>query len=139
MDPQFINQNIDPLDSLTVALRGLDMRSKAIAGNLANLNTPGYKRQIVSFEEKLEQIQKSNKLNDIPLASTNEKHFTNAVYRVSDVPIEFRSDDLETDIDGNSVDVDKEMLDLTKTGLRYKALTNMSKKYFENMKGIIGT
>lgn len=139
MDPQSINQKIDPLESLTVGLQGLDIRSKAIAGNIANLNTPGYKRQIVKFEEALQEVQKSNKLSDIPLDATNPKHFTNSVYRISDTPIEVTTDNMSLSVDENSVDIDKEMLELTKTGLRYKALTNMSKKYFESMRGIIGT
>ena len=37
----------------------------------------------------------------------------------------------------NNVNVEKEMIDLTQTGLRFKAVSTLSKKYFENMRGII--
>ena len=44
--------------TLEAALHGTEVRQEAIARNLANANTPGYKRTDVSFQQELaEQLQ----------------------------------------------------------------------------------
>jgi flagellar basal-body rod protein FlgB len=40
--------------ALHAALRGLDARQKAIADNVANVETPGYRARSVSFEDSLQ-------------------------------------------------------------------------------------
>ncbi len=130
-------QPINPADSLGVALTGLALRSKAIAGNLANTNTPDYKRKIVSFEEQLQQVQSKQRLSDIPMATTNAKHFNNDVHAINEIQPRIETDPSSIFVDHNNVDIDREMMDLTKTGLNYKAVSNMTKKYFEQMKGIV--
>lgn len=137
MDDSSYIKSINPTDSLGVALQGLNMRSKAIAGNLANTNTPGYKRKIVSFEEQLKQVQGQLRLGDIPLATTDSKHFGNEVNSIQDLQPRIEIDPSSIFVDQNNIDIDKEMLDLAKTGLSYKALTSITKKYFEQMKGIV--
>ena len=42
-------------------LDALSMRSKVAMHNIANQNTPGYKRYYVSFEEQLQQATKAGK------------------------------------------------------------------------------
>lgn len=44
-------------DLLKTALDAYSMRQKAIASNVANIDTPGYKRIEVPFEEQLQQAQ----------------------------------------------------------------------------------
>ena len=39
------------------AMQAYAWRSQAIASNLANLDTPGYKRVAVSFEDALQEVQ----------------------------------------------------------------------------------
>lgn len=41
------------LTALTSALDGLSLRQRAIADNIANVNTPGYHAKVVSFERAL--------------------------------------------------------------------------------------
>ncbi len=137
MDDSSYIKPINPTDSLGVALQGLNMRSKAIAGNLANTNTPDYKRKIVGFEEQLRQVQSQSRLTDIPLATTDGKHFSNEVNSFQEIQPRIETDPSSIFVDHNNIDIDREMLDLTKTGLSYKAITGMTKKYFEQMKGIV--
>lgn len=137
MDDLSVNKPINPIDNLGVALQGLSMRSKAIAGNLANINVPEYKRKTVNFEEQLQKANGKARLSDIPLATTNEKHFSNDVNSISEINIEVETDPSSVLVDHNNVDIEREMLDLTKTGLSYKAISGITKKYFEEMKGII--
>ncbi|CAB4577855.1 unannotated protein [freshwater metagenome] len=39
--------------ALRMAINGLDARQQSIAANIANLETPGYRARIVSFEDSL--------------------------------------------------------------------------------------
>ena len=86
MEPESIQNSYtpDPKDSIEIALRGLSQRSKAIAGNIANINTPNYKRRQVSFEETLQKVQDGGRLSDIPLEKTNERHFSNSIFSIND-------------------------------------------------------
>lgn len=141
------NFNVNPnnsqqtTDALEVALKGLGMRSEAISGNIANINTPGYKRRTVDFEQTLmKQIQKGNKLSDIPMEKTHANHYSNDVFEINQIKdsmsIETTSEG-SFHVNGNNVDIDREMIELSKTGLRYKAVSKMAKKNFETMRGII--
>jgi flagellar basal-body rod protein FlgB len=40
-------------NALHMAINGLDARQQAISGNVANLETPGYRARTVSFEDSL--------------------------------------------------------------------------------------
>ena len=55
---------------LEKTLNGLDLRNKAISNNIANVDTPNYKRRSVSFRNELKSAIEGN--ND--LAVTNNKH-----------------------------------------------------------------
>jgi flagellar basal-body rod protein FlgB len=128
----------NPLASVEVALNGLYDRDKSISGNIANVDTPDYKRQVTSFEEQLAKVQSGNKLSDIPLKVTNPKHFSNEIFKISDIKPQ-TTRDYETDIhsNGNNVDIDAEMLRLAKTGMQFRAISDMAKRQFEGLKGII--
>lgn len=140
-----VNNSEQPTIALEIALKGLAMRSKALTGNIANVSTPGYKRRSVDFEQTLmKQIQDSNSLSDIEMKKTHDDHFSNQVFEISQL-----KGNLSIEIDsqtgyeqsllneGNNVDIDREMIELTKTGLRFKAVSKMTKKHFEGLRGII--
>ncbi|MDD9898670.1 MAG: flagellar basal body rod protein FlgB [Candidatus Melainabacteria bacterium] len=130
-----------PVNNLEYAMKGLSLRSKAIAGNIANINTPDYKRQVVNFEETLQkQSQKQESDPDVPdvtMAATAPGHLApEETVRENSLNISIEEDQT-FHTNGNSVDIDREMVELSKTGLRFKALTKLAGKRFENMKGII--
>lgn len=141
MEPESIQNSYtpNPRDSVEIAIRGLSERSKAIAGNIANLNTPGYKRREVSFEETLQKVQDAGRLSDIPLEKTNEKHFSNTIFSINDAMSSIEAKPVENDffINGNNVDIEHEMIELTKTGMRYKAITSLAKKQYDSLRTTI--
>lgn len=141
MEPESIQNSYSPKpsDSVEIALKGLSLRSKAIAGNIANLNTPNYKRRQVSFEETLQKVQSSGNLSDIPLDKTHERHFSNSVFSIEDAMqgMEAKPEENDFFINGNNVDIEREMVELTKTGMRYKAITNLAKKQYDSMRTTI--
>ena len=61
-----------PINLLEKALAGSSLRHKVISNNIANINTPGYKRMEVSFEEELAAVaQRETRQSGISLTHTN--------------------------------------------------------------------
>lgn len=118
-----------------LALNGLSRRRDVISQNIANVDTPGYKAQQLSFESALQSAIK--KESSISLATTNPGHIglsgfgTNGFNTISPRP------GGTTRADNNNVDIDSELTQLTETGLRYQALTNVVGKKFTLLKSIL--
>lgn len=109
-------------DVMTYLVKGLDtssLRQRVHAHNLANLNTPGFKRSYVEFEEILKNAMTGTERS---LAVTRENHIGG---RAKGVPEPRVVRDASTSMrpDGNNVDVDKEMTMLAINQLYYSALS----------------
>ena len=97
--------------ALAAALRGAAAQHEAIADNIANVDTPGFIRSDVRFEEALAgALQRARR----------------APHRASDLvsalPVRARRDhSLPARADGNNVDIDREAVALAKNALRYHA------------------
>lgn len=125
----------DPLESLETSLQGLSKRSKAIAANIANANTQNYIRREVSFEDAL-QDELYKEPFKLKTSITDSEHFEQPVTDLKQT-INTYLDNESPFNEINNINLEREMIDLTKTGLRYKAVSNITKRYFEHMKGII--
>ena len=124
--------------SLEVGIRGLMQRHEIIAGNISNAGTPNYIAKEVAFEDELAKIQRKIRYgNDIELSNTYDEHFSLAASSVIEAKIEISEPERDFITNGNNVDLDREMLILGKTGMKYKAVANMGKRFFEHMQAII--
>lgn len=85
--------------ALTSALDGLSQRQRAIADNIANVNTAGYHAKIVSFEQELAAS-----------VARGDGHVT---ARVSE-------SNAATRLNGNNVELDTETLSNIDTVLRFQ-------------------
>ena len=74
----FSNQSFGVLEK---TLNGLDLRNKAISNNLANVDTPNYKRRSVSFRNQLKSAMEGS--ND--LATTNNRHIATGAGSLNEV------------------------------------------------------
>src|SRR4029078_11167908 len=93
--------------SLEVALHGTELRQQVISNNLANVNTPGFKRSDVEFGPALAEALQFNGTNS-------------AVGAVTPV---VKTDTLSAmRVDGNNVDVDREATYLGRAKMRDSAL-----------------
>jgi len=119
------------VDFYKKALDGTWERNKAITHNIANENTPKYKRKIVTFED---QLKSSIANNRISLKKTNEKHIGNGSHFnpkvLEDKTISYR-------IDGNNVNIDTETADLAKNTIMYDALIRQVIGEFDKIKNVI--
>lgn len=98
--------------------KGLDassLRSKVTSNNIANINTKGYKRYSVSFEESLQ-----NSLESMDLKATKDKHIKTGS-EAGEIKLE---QDLSSSMreDGNNVDIDNEMANQAANNLLYNSL-----------------
>lgn len=134
------------------ALDGLSQRHKAIASNLANVDTPGYRRRDVSFEGALEKAMQATESqtssknrpasNDEPLAmrATRPEHIAlGQLWQTVDQvqPEAIESEGVQFRNDGNAVDVETEMVQLAKNTERYTAIANLQSRSMKGLKSVI--
>lgn len=121
----------DYINVLDKAADAAWLRNDAIANNLANVSTPGYKRQDVSFQTELsraihrsgyasmDETVKNLKARD--LAPRTYQDYTGYSYR----------------LDGNNVDPETENVILAKNQLMYQGLLNSINQEFSNLKSVM--
>lgn len=112
--------------TIETAKKGLDaasLRNDVISNNIANVNTPGFKRQSVIFEEAL-------KKGKIQAERKHPKHIPFS-YERSESPARIITEqDTIYRSDENNVDLDKEMADLAKNTIYYTAIaTRLARKF----------
>lgn len=99
--------------ALNSALDGLSLRQRVIADNIANVQTPGYQAQRVSFEDSLKQA-----------VAQGSGAVTPAVARTLDPARQ----------DGNNVNLDTETLSNIDTNLRYQTATQAVDMTFSQLR-----
>ncbi len=121
---------------LESALDAASLRQKTIAQNVANINTPGFKRSEVVFEEKLQEIL--GKKHRINLVRTHPRHMPLNDERNIEPEIK---EDRHTSItrDGNNVDWEREMVQLAANSLYYSTASLLVGRKFSGMQRIISS
>ena len=94
--------------ALERAIQGSALRHQALAENIANVNTPGYRRQDVDFHSALQAAMPGGTaaLGAVPFSTQVD----------SAAPVRQ---------DGNSVDIDVESANLAQNALEYEALAQV--------------
>lgn len=113
------------------------LRQKVIANNLANVDTPGFKKSYVEFEDVLRQAQNKDRLS---LIRTDTRHIEPSFINIQAVKARVVIDN-STSLrnDGNNVDIDQEMTELAKNGLDYQTIAQiLGNKYSGRKKLITG-
>jgi flagellar basal-body rod protein FlgB len=104
------------------ALNGLALREEMIGRNVANVDTPGYQAVQVDFEKSLQQ-QMGGK-GSLGLTTTSALHISPGNATTGIVATSLRKGG-SARADGNDVDVDVEMAQMTETGIRYQTLIQL--------------
>ena len=117
----------DYINILDKAADGAWLRNDAISNNIANVDTPGYKRQDVNFEEQLRKALKSNRYQTIDekVNNVNLKRLNPSTYR-DHQGFSYR-------LDRNNVDIDTENVELASNQIRYQGLTDSIGQEFTNL------
>ncbi|EHL20010.1 flagellar basal-body rod protein FlgB [Peptoanaerobacter stomatis] len=121
---------------LSKALNAYSMRSEAISNNIANVNTPNYKRSYVRFEEYL---AKANDECTLKGAKTNSKHIDIPSLKGDTFPTVVKDNSVSTREDGNNVNIDTEEVDSVKNYINYSMIADSMTGYFNSLiSGITG-
>lgn len=112
--------------TLDLALGAAGKRQEVLANNLANVNTPGYKRLDVNFDAELAKALDAKRSGDDGDAISSLRPTVSA-----------DASAISVRADGNSVDVDQEMAFLAENNIRYNALVQLSAKKLEGLKYVI--
>ncbi|MBQ3545052.1 MAG: flagellar basal body rod protein FlgB [Lachnospiraceae bacterium] len=104
------------------------IRNEVISNNIANVDTPNYKRQDVEFETYLlAQLQGANSSNlSATVAGMDLDSLNSTIYTDSSL--------LSYRLDGNNVDIDTENVELASNQLKYQALVGSIVNEFSMIK-----
>ncbi len=121
--------------NIDIIQRTLDaevLRRNVIANNIANSDTPNFKRSVVNFEAQLKRALNSEKEVPPPEILTNKRHIP--FYQ----PMDYRKvkprvvlDYLTTSKNnGNNVDIEEEMMNALENQLMYQTLVQVISSEF---------
>jgi len=127
----------DNFNILEKSLHYRQIRQDMIASNIANADTPFYRPKDIRFEEALQAEMNKNKEKKLELAKTDSKHLSGFDSLSSKKPIVFFRDGHLARNDGNSVDIDVEMTEMTKNYIGYNATLEAIKKDISLFKTVI--
>lgn len=126
--------NTNAFDYINVLDKAADaswLRNEAISNNIANVDTPGYKRQDVAFEVELEKAlgmnryvsmdEKVSSANNSRLEARPYTDYANYSYR----------------LDGNNVDIENENVYLAENQLKYQGLLTSITQEFTNLQTVM--
>jgi flagellar basal-body rod protein FlgB len=121
-----INPTNDPqFPALEGILTWASRRQQALGANLANMDTPGYRSKDYSFDQELATID---------MAATSSKHITP---QDDTNPARLYEVDTKAKPNGNNVDLEREMSELTKNGLTYITLVQYLNSQFKTIRTAI--
>lgn len=121
-------------DYINVLDRAADaawQRNEAISNNIANVDTPGYKRQDVAFESVLQQALGNNRYEsmDDKVANVDLSRLRGRAY-LDYANYSYR-------LDGNDVDIENENVMLAENQLKYQGLISSINQEFTNLKTVM--
>lgn len=109
------------VNQLSQLMGAAQLRHGVISQNLANVNTPGYQRLDVQFEELLADHLKSGAC--LPGSSP--------------VPQVVREEGLNSRFDGNNVDIDREISQLNRNAMMFQTYSQLMGSQFDLMRRAI--
>ena len=134
--------NAPNFNYLERGLQAANLRQEVMAHNLANVNTPNFKRSEVVFEELLSRelygVPESEKDGRLEMVRTHDKHLPFKEPEVKRAEAQVRKDNKTTmRTDNNNVDIDIEMAGLAKNSIYYNAMATQLGGYISRVRNVI--
>jgi len=101
----------------------LSLRQNVISQNIANYETPGYKRKSVNFENELQKVL--NEDSSLKLKMNRDQHINNTLSLEKIQPNIQIDNSKSLRDDGNNVDPDIELVRMTQNTLKYNTLSRL--------------
>ena len=111
------------------------LRQEVIANNIANADTPNFKRSVVDFESGLKRALESEKEAPFPTLMTDERHmpFDRPVDYKSILPRRITEWQVTGDNNGNNVDIEEETSNAVNQQLAYNLMVQTVTGQFNNV------
>lgn len=126
--------NTSAFDYINVLEKAADaawLRNECIANNIANVDTPGYKRQDVDFESVLaRELGCADSRNMDRRVGSIKSHRLNVGAYTDASAYSYR-------LDGNNVDIETENVYLAENQLKYNGLLNSINQEFKNLQSVM--
>lgn len=126
--------NTDAFDYINVLDKAADAsweRNTLISNNIANADTPNYKREDIDFESTLQR-----ELGNSKYTSMDSKVHNARSSKLVATPYE-DSTSYSYRLDGNNVDPDTENVELASNQLKYQGLTESISQEFQNLQSVM--
>ncbi len=107
-------------------------RQNVTINNIANVDTPGYKSQYITFENVL-----ARNIRSAQLKSATGKNVENAI-KSTHASVHTTTNE-STRLDGNNVDMDQEQVELVKTTYQYQLMVQSINNDFNRLKDSVAT
>lgn len=121
----------DYIDVLGKAANASWIRNEVLNNNIANDDTPGYKRKDVQFDDILARELRSVQFKDLDKAVANiDTGRLNGRIYTDAISYSYR-------IDGNNVDMDTENVELASNQIKYNTLVDCITQEFARLKSVI--
>jgi len=129
------------VDVLSNAVSGAGVEHTAIANNIANVNTPGYRRQSVSFRDALAAASgdDAGQGDELEMTSNDDRDLGGTA---ADAPVPFdpkpqADPTLQMRVDKSNVDVDQEMARLSQNSAYGQTMAQLLQVQFMRMRQVI--
>lgn len=133
--------NSTNFDYLSRGMAAASLRQEVISHNIANVNTPNYRKTVVEFEDLLAKEIYGDEPEEgkLQMVRTQDKHLPHkpSAYHAEPNMVE----DLTTimRVDDNNVDIDIEMATLAKNQLYFNALATQLGSYISKVKNALSS
>jgi len=111
-----------------LANKGLDIHAQKalmVTGNVANAETPGYKAtEMKPFETELKSAFGSN----MKMSTTNANHIHGTASNLATYTPEITTSNAPGRVDGNNVDLEKEVVTMQESSMMYQAILTAKSK-----------
>jgi flagellar basal-body rod protein FlgB len=134
-----MNSDLAAFQLLENALRAAQLRQEVYANNIANMDTPGFKRSDVQFESLLQEAlqRPQTASSDSSVGTLPQQTGWNWSAALAVQPVVTTDSQTAVDNNGNNVDIDAEMAKLAENQVRYNALVQDVKSRFDRLRNAI--
>lgn len=123
----------NPMRAAGLALDGLAKQADTIGNNIANVDTPGFRAQTLDFQSMLKNAL--NGSGNLQMKTTNVAHLLPTNDASSQAQVLLRKGG-SSRADGNNVNMDVELEQMSETVLQYQTLSQLINKKFNLIRTI---
>ena len=129
--------NSPNMDYLSRGMQAATMRHEVISDNIANVNTPKFKRSYVTFEDLLaKELHLDDEQGKLDVVRTHDRHMPIPMRTKAHAVIE-KDDTTTMRVDHNNVDIDTEMANMAKNQLYYNTMATQLGGFVTKMKNVM--